>query len=87
MNSSTKYSGTILEKNVEATVNGVSYPNVIKAKLKQVMTIKDPESGETETVVVDEEDWYAEGVGPIKRTVVSGADMAEAVLVDYVVKK
>jgi hypothetical protein len=83
----TKYTGTILEKNVQVTLNGVSYPDVIKVNMKQEMTIQDPTSVESETIVIDEEDWYANGVGPIKRITTSNGKTLEAILVNYVVKE
>lgn len=83
---STKYTGTILEKNVEVTVNGVSYPDVIKVEMKQELSIKDPETGETETTTVNQENWYAKGVGPIKTISSNDEKTSESYLKDYIIK-
>lgn len=58
------FTGTILEKDVTATVNGETYNNVIKVKLNQEVTL-DPNLGggttTTETIL-----WYAKDIGPIR---------------------
>lgn len=75
------YTGTILEKNVELTVNGVTYKNVLKMKLLQEATIDD------EKVILNGEYWYAQNVGPIKIISETNGKKIESILVDYIVKK
>ena len=54
------FTGTILEKDVTATVNGVTYDNVIKVKLAQQVNMMGQITN-TESVL-----WYAKNVGPIR---------------------
>ena len=62
-----EFDGTILEKDVTATVNGVTYEDVIKVKVMQTATLElNPVS-----IVVDSEIWFAKGVGPIKSVAVA----------------
>ncbi len=57
------FDGTILEKDVTATVNGVTYDDVIKVKVIQTATL-DENPGVS--IVIESIIWYAKGVGPIR---------------------
>jgi hypothetical protein len=77
----TNYTGTILEKNAEAVVNGVKYSDVIKLNLNQNATF------EGENINVDTEYWYAKNVGPIKVVSESDGETTESILIDYIINK
>ncbi|MCD0469667.1 hypothetical protein [Flavobacterium sp. JAS] len=72
------YTGTILEKGATATVNGVTYKDVIKFKLLQQAKV---DGGSSNSVEVQY--WVAKDVGVIKMT--SGSIVSS--LKTYVVKK
>lgn len=57
----TKYTGTIIEKGATATVKNVTYKDVIKFKLKLETSLEGQSAGSTEA-----EYWIAKGVGVIK---------------------
>lgn len=56
INTNIVFNGKILEKNINLTVNGIAYTNVIKSELRQNF-----EGGMTINTY-----WFASGVGPIK---------------------
>lgn len=62
----TTYTGQILERDASVTVNGVSYTNVIKMKITQVVTV----SGAPASNVVTEY-WFSKNIGPVKSVTVS----------------
>lgn len=74
----TNYTGTILEKNVTATVNGETYSNVIKVRMLQNVSMMGAPA-----TTVDSEFWYAKNVGIIKSTTTSAGVNYVSVLVDY----
>lgn len=74
-----KYTGTILEKGTSVTIHGEIYDNVIKASLKEDVTIE----GETTTTLTTT--WFAEGVGPIKQTLTSDGETQERSLTNYLI--
>ncbi len=82
-----KYTGTILEKNVTEIVNEVTYPDVIKTKIKQEIILDDPSLADGETNVTETEYWYAKNVGQIKIITSVEGESSEMSLVDYIVKK
>lgn len=57
----TKYTGTIVEKGLTVTVKGVSHKDVIRFKLKLETSLEGQSAGSTEA-----EYWIAKGVGIIK---------------------
>lgn len=59
---STNYTGTVIETGSTVTVNGVSYPNVIKVRVRQSTSF----AGSLEPTLVDSDYWFAKDVGPIK---------------------
>ena len=62
----TTYTGTILETAATVSVNGVSYTNVIKMKIHQIV-----ETTGLPTSQIDTEYWMAKDVGPLKTIVYS----------------
>ncbi|MCP2024875.1 hypothetical protein L1276_000015 [Flavobacterium sp. HSC-32F16] len=72
--STTKYTGTIVEKGATATIKNVTYKDVIKFKLKLETSIEGQSAGSTEA-----EYWIAKGVGIIK----FGFNNAYSELVSY----
>ncbi|NJM80291.1 MAG: hypothetical protein HC854_13015 [Flavobacterium sp.] len=74
----TNYTGTILEKNVNATVNGETYTNVIKVKIVQAATF--PGAPAT---TINTEYWFAKNVGIIKSVSTSNGTSYTSNLVDY----
>lgn len=75
----TNYTGTILAKNVSATVNGETFNDVIKMNLHQENNF----SGTITTA--DTEYWFAKNVGPIKTVTTSGGANYESILIDYLI--
>lgn len=75
----TNYIGTILAKNVTATVNGENFTDVIKMNLRQETTF----SGTA--TIVNTEYWFAKNVGPIKIVLNSGGANEESILIDYII--
>ncbi|WP_051269918.1 hypothetical protein [Flavobacterium suncheonense] len=75
---STTYTGTIEEKGITLTVDGVEYTDVIKAHIYQHT------ESETSMSIVNTDYWYAKNVGPIKSVTYSGSGTYESILVDYV---
>lgn len=71
------YTGIILETGVSATVDGETYPDVIKMNLMQEASIPGSIS------ITNTEYWFAKNVGPIKTTTYSGSGIYESVLTDY----
>lgn len=76
--------GTMLEKGISVTVNGITYTDVIKIKAVQEISIEMqgielPGTSVTSTV------WFAKGVGPIKTeaTGMNGAFVSSKNLVSY----
>lgn len=74
----TVYTGTILEKNVSATVDGESYSDVIKVKITQTGTFTGAPA-----VTVNSEYWFARNVGIIKTVSTSNGTSYTSTLVDY----
>jgi hypothetical protein len=72
------YIGTILEKGATATVNGVSYKDVIKFKVRQEAKVE----GEA-TNAIDSEYWVSKDIGVIKTT----SGNVVSTLKSYIVKK
>ena len=58
----TSYTGTVVETGLSLTVNGTSFPNVIKVRVRQSTSFP----GSPEPSVVDSDYWFAKDVGPIK---------------------
>lgn len=75
----TNYTGTILAKNVAATVNGETFSDVIKTNIHQESNF----SGSTSSI--DTEYWFAKNVGPIKTVTTSGGTIYESILIDYII--
>lgn len=73
----TTYTGTIEEKGITLTVDGVEYTDVIKAHIYQET------SSEMSMSIVNTDYWYAKNVGPIKSVTYSGGGTYESILVDY----
>ena len=74
---STDYTGTILAKDVTETVNGVTYPNVIKVNIHQETTSPGSLS------IVNTEYWFAKNVGIIKSKTFAGSGTYTSILVSY----
>jgi hypothetical protein len=74
----TNYTGTILAKNVTATVDGETYNDVIKVSLVQNASM----AGAPATVV-NTEYWFAKNVGVIKSISNDAGNSYESILVDY----
>ncbi|MFY7988249.1 MAG: hypothetical protein ACOVNP_05145 [Flavobacterium sp.] len=74
----TNYTGTILAKNVAATVDGETYNDVIKVSFVQNTTM----AGAPATVV-NTEYWFAKNVGVIKSISNDAGNSYESILVDY----
>jgi len=74
---STDYTGTILAKDVTETVNGVTYPNVIKVNIHQETTSPGSLS------IVNTEYWFAKNVGIIKSKTYAGSGIYTSILVSY----
>ncbi len=74
----TNYTGTILAKNVAATVDGETYNDVIKVSLVQNASM----AGAPATVV-NTEYWFAKNVGVIKSISNDAGNSYESILVDY----
>lgn len=74
---STDYTGTILAKDVTETVNGVTYPNVIKVNIHQETTSPGSLS------IVNTEYWFAKNVGIIKSKTFAGSGIYTSILVSY----
>ncbi|MCF6129019.1 hypothetical protein L1S35_04990 [Flavobacterium sp. AS60] len=66
----TSYTGQILERDATVTVNGVSYTNVIKSKITQVVTVMGAPANNVVT-----EYWFSKNIGPIKSVTVSTDDV------------
>ena len=58
----TNYTGTIMETGGTLSVNGTSYPDVIKVRIHQSTTFP----GLPTPSIVDSDYWFAKDVGPIK---------------------
>ena len=74
----TNYTGTILAKNVTATVDGETYNDVIKVSLVQNASM----AGAPATVV-NTEYWFAKNVGVIKSISNDAGNSYESILIDY----
>jgi hypothetical protein len=71
------FQGTILEKDATVTVNGVTYPNVIKLKLVQNISMQGQNSSTTSII------WFAKDVGPLFSAAEGlGAEFSSS-LIDY----
>jgi hypothetical protein len=71
------YTGTILEKNVSVSLNGVTYPDVIKMKMVMDITIGDQTSSALQ------EYWFAKDVGPIRQYQNSSEGTFDLTLLNY----
>lgn len=74
----TNYTGTILAKNVAATVDGETYNDVIKVSIVLNTTM----AGAPATIV-NTEYWFAKNVGVIKSISNDAGNSYESILVDY----
>ena len=72
------YSGTILAKNVSATVDGETYNDVIKVSFVQNTTM--PGAPPT---TINSEYWFAKDVGVIKSVTNNSGVILESILVEY----
>ena len=72
------YSGTILAKNVSATVDGETYNDVIKVSFVQNTTM--PGAPPT---TINSEYWFAKDVGIIKSVTNNSGVILESILVEY----
>jgi len=74
----TTYTGKILEKDATVTVNGDTYPNVIKVHIKQ----------ETSTFgsvsITNTEYWYAKNVGVVNTITYFGTGSTQSILLSYI---
>lgn len=73
------YEGTILEKDVTAVVDGVTYNNVIKSKVTQTMENEDMFGNVTVTTFTSYM-WFAKNIGPIR----SQTETADSPEMNYV---
>ena len=69
-----------------------TYPVNISSHPGGASTAENPyyiiiDKSDYELKVFDEEGWYANGAGPIKRIITTNGESAEAILIDYKVKK
>lgn len=74
----TNYTGTILAKNVAATVDGETYNDVIKVSIVLNTTM----AGAPATIV-NTEYWFAKNVGVIKSISNDAGNSYESILIDY----
>jgi hypothetical protein len=73
----TNYTGKILEKDATVTVNGVTYTNVIKMNLRQVVSTMGANT------VTDLEYWFAKDIGPIRAYMNTEGNIFETKLTSY----
>lgn len=73
-----KYIGTMLEKAPTVTLNGETYTDVLKIKLKIEVTIAN------QLTVADQEYWFAKDVGPIREYQSTNGETSERTIVDYI---
>ena len=73
----TAYTGKILEKDVTVTVNGETYPNVIKVHIKQETSIMGALS------VTNTEYWFAKNGGLVNSITYSGSASVQSILLSY----
>lgn len=73
-----KYTLSTLEKSGTLAVNGFTYTDVIKISLKQEETING------QTTVIESTSWYANNVGPIKSITTSDGVTTESIIINYV---
>lgn len=73
----TNYTGKILEKGATVTVNGVTYTNVIKMNLRQVVSVMGANT------ITESEYWFAKDIGPIRVEMDSEGNTFETALTSY----
>lgn len=77
-----KFTGTILEKNVTAEVNGETYNDVIKVKLTQQVMASPTTPSDIE---ISTEMWFSKNIGPIKSQTNEGGVNTNQVLESYII--